>query len=211
MGQHQLGVPRESRGMDTSLHLCSPSLACSYWISQIQSKKLCSVRGRFKSSNPGLVQCILSLVSSLSAALEQCTGRIYPIPAGRDSQPAEVMDSGDHSRGNVGLSSRDCPKVRSAGASVLPSQHTSGVNSAALRGGSISPFPAETFPKERVRQLMGKEEKEVRENKQPSRNPLHADGWFVLQGDEEPLHMCGVSTWEISPLQVNFGGRKEKK
>lgn len=121
------------------------------------------------------------------------------------------MDSGDHSRGNVRLSSRDCPKVRSAGASVLPSQHRSGDNSAALRGGSISPFPAEAFPKERARQLMGKEEKEVRENKQPSRNPLHTDGWFVLQGDEEPLHVCGVSSWEIPPLQVNLEGRKKKE
>lgn len=124
LGQHHLGVPRKSRGMDTALHLCSPSLACSYCISQIQSKKLCSVRGRLKSSNPGLVRCIFSLVSSLPAALEESAGRIYPIPAGEggDSQPAEVMDSGDHSRGNVGLSSRNCPKVRSAGASALPSQ-----------------------------------------------------------------------------------------
>lgn len=32
----------------------------------------------------------------------------------------------------------------------------------------------------------------MRENKQPSRNPLHADGWFVLQGDEEPLLMVSA-------------------
>lgn len=88
LGQHHLGVPRKSRGMDTALHLCSPSLACSYCISQIQSKKLCSVRGRLKSSNPGLVQCIFSLVSSLPAALEESARRIYPIPAGGGGLPA---------------------------------------------------------------------------------------------------------------------------
>lgn len=81
------------------LCLCSFSQACSYWISQIQSEKLCSARGRLKSSNPGLVQCISSLVSSLSAALEESTVRNYPIPAGGDSQPTEMMGSGDHCRG----------------------------------------------------------------------------------------------------------------
>lgn len=167
MGQHQLGVPRKSRGVDTSLHLCSPSLSGSYRISQIQSEKLRSLRGRLKGSNRGLVQCIPLLLSSLSAALEEHTGRIYPNPAGGDSQPAEVMDSGNHSRGNVGLSPRNCPKVRHAGASALLSQHRSGDNSTALRDGSISPFPAQTLPKEGAKQLMGKQEKEVRANKQP--------------------------------------------
>lgn len=71
LGQHQLGVPGKSRGMDTFLHMRSFSVAYSYWISQIQSEKLCSARGRLKSSNPGLVQCIPSLVSSPSAALEE--------------------------------------------------------------------------------------------------------------------------------------------
>lgn len=75
---------------------------------------------------------------------------------------------------------------------MLPPQQRSGDNRAALRDGSLFPCPAETLPREGAKQLMGREEKEVRENKQPSRNPLHTDGWFVLQGDEEPLHVVSA-------------------
>lgn len=126
-----------------------------------------------------------------------------------DSQPAEVMDSGDHPGENVGLSSRNCGKVRSAGASVLPSQHRSGDSSTALRDGSISPFPAETLPKEGLRQMMGKQEKEVRENKQPSRNPLHAEGWFVLQGLENLFTWC-QHLGNFSSISKFLGEKKKK-
>lgn len=82
--------------------------------------------------------------------------------------------------------------------------------STALRDGSVSPFPAETLPKEGARQLMGKEEKEVRVNKQPSRNPLHADGWFVLQRDEEPLHVV-KHLGNFSSISKFWGEEKKKK
>lgn len=82
--------------------------------------------------------------------------------------------------------------------------------STALRDGSVSPFPAETLPKEGARQLMGKEEKEVRVNKQPSRNPLHADGWFVLQRDEEPLHVV-KHLGNFSSISKFWGEGKKKK
>lgn len=81
MGQHPRGVPRKSGGMDTSLHLCSFSVAHSYWISQIQSEKPGSAKGRLKSSNAGLVQCIPSLISSPSAALEESAASTYHVPA----------------------------------------------------------------------------------------------------------------------------------
>lgn len=94
--------------------------------------------------------------------------------------------------GNVRVISRNQPKLRSAGASVLPSHHKPGDNGVALRVSHLR-FPIGDFPRgEGTGQLMRKKEKEVRENKQPSRNPLHADGWFVLQGDEEPLHVASA-------------------
>lgn len=89
--------------MDTSLHMRSFSVAYSYWISQIQSEKLRSASGRLKSSNPGLVQCIPSFLSLRSAALEESTVSIYPIPAGAGGrwQPTEMTDSGCHYGGKT--------------------------------------------------------------------------------------------------------------
>jgi len=140
------------------------------------------------------VECIPTLVSLRSAALEESLVSTSVPARGRlaahrgDGQGVSLL----------GESWGSSPSIGQNGEAQVPrcSPPTAHQEVTALLAG-MRPAPVSHLricvrAGEGAGQLMWKMEKEVRENKQPSRNPLHTDGRFVLRGDEEPLHVAAA-------------------